>query len=343
MNVTPRARKTKKGFSIYLDKYVNGKRTYETIFKNVSAKEKNRKLVEAEEIIDMILKNYKSYSLFKLLDEYSSNYIQKDSRVINAVISKFKSFMKNDILLKELDNSHLKNFRYYLKERANLKGETPSSYSIRFKKILQYFFDKGLISLERLNGFKLIYKSSNKPKEILTAEEFNQLYSNLSINDEIAKAFLFSCLTGLGLSEIKKLKKENIKGDRLFIIRCKTDEYIDIKLCTKALKIIDKIESSDYIFDLKSKNTGKDISDYKINKHIKLWMKAFNINKHITYYCARHTYCNFLFETAYNTKKDYHGVLYVVSKAMGHSKMSSTFRYLNNYNKDVYHLTSSIN
>ncbi len=83
--ITPRARKTKNGFSIYLDKYVNGKRTYETIFKNVTRKDKNQKLVEAEKIIKQILNNYNSCTLFEFLDEYKNNYIQKDIRVINAV------------------------------------------------------------------------------------------------------------------------------------------------------------------------------------------------------------------------------------------------------------------
>lgn len=342
MRTTARAKKTKKGFSIYLDKYEKGERTYETIFKNVSAREKNRKLVEAEDMIAERLKIKDSGTVFELLKNYQKNYLQKDIRVINAVIKKFKKFMGNDILLSDLDNTHLKDFRYYLLEMANLKGETPSSYSIRFKKILQYFFDKGLISLERLNGFKLIYKYSNKPKEILTADEFNQLYSNLNWNDEIAKAFLFSCLTGLGLSEIKKLKKDNIREDKLSVIRCKTGVSINIQLCHKALKIINSTESSNHVFDLREKNTGKNMSSYKINKHIRLWLQSFNINKHITYYCARHTYCNFLFEKAYNSKNDFHGVFYVVSKGMGHNQMSSTTRYLNNYNKDVYSLTSSI-
>lgn len=342
MNVTPRAKKTKKGFSIYLDKYANGKRTYETIFKNVSAKEKNRKLVEAEEIIDKILKNYKSYSLFKLLDEYSSNYIQKDSRVINAVISKFKSFMGSDILISELENEHLKNFRYYLSDLSSLKGETPSTYSIRFKKILQYLYDKDLISDKNLKAFKTINKFSNKPKEILSKDEFEHLYSNMDNDSEIEKAFLFSCLSGLGLSEIRRLKYEHIKSSNLQIKRSKTMSYINIKLSDRALGLIDDDNTSDYVFNL-NQNTEFEISDYKINKYLKNWIKENNINKHITYYCARHTYCNFLFDTAYKTKNDYHGVFYVVSKAMGHSELSSTFRYLNNYNKDVYSLTSSIN
>ena len=118
--------------------------------------------------------------------------------------------------------------------------------------------------------------------------------------------------------------------------------YINIELSDKALELINHKKTSGYVFNL-NQNTEFEISDYKINKYLKNWIKENNINKHITYYCTRHTYCNFLFDTAYKTKNDYHGVFYVVSKAMGHSELSSTFRYLNNYNKDVYSLTSSIN
>lgn len=342
MKITPRAKKTKKGFSIYLDKYVNGKRTYETIFKNVPAKEKNRKLVEAEEIINKILENYNSYSLFELLEEYSNNYIKKDVNVIIAVINKFKTFLGSDILICELDITKLKDFRYYLSELSGLKGESPSSYSIRFKKILKYLYDKDLIGIELVNSFKTINKFCNVPKEILSKDEFEHLYSKLDKDSEIQKAFLFSCQTGLGLSEIRRLKFTHIKNGKLIIKRSKTVNYINIELSDKALELINHKKTSGYVFNL-NQNTEFEISDYKINKYLKNWIKENNINKHITYYCTRHTYCNFLFDTAYKTKNDYHGVFYVVSKAMGHSELSSTFRYLNNYNKDVYSLTSSIN
>ena len=340
--ITPRARKTKNGFSIYLDKYVNGKRTYETIFKNVKANEKNRKLVEAENAINKILKNYNSYSLFDLLDEYYNSYLQKDYRVIKAVINKFKLFLKEDILISDLKIEHVKNFRYYLSNLSKLKGETPSSYSIRFMKILNYLYDKDLINIDLLNSFKTINKFSNIPKEILSKDEFEHLYNNLDKDSEVQKAFLFSCLSGLGLAEIRRLKHEHIKNGILKIKRSKTDNFINIELSDKALKLIDDKNNSDYVFNL-NQNTEDEMSDYKVNNYLKEWLEKFKINKHITYYCARHTYCNFLFETAYNSKSDYHGVLYVVSKAMGHSEMYSTFRYLNNYNKDVNSLTSSIN
>lgn len=199
-----------------------------------------------------------------------------------------------------------------------------------------------MIGIEVLNSFKTINKFSNVPKEILSKDEFEQLYSKLDKDSEIQKAFLFSCLTGLGLSEIRRLKFIHIKNGNLLIKRSKTVKYIDIELSDKALKLISDEKTSEYVFNL-NQDTKGEISDYKINSYLKKWMKENNINKHITYYCARHTYCNFLFETAYKTKNDYHGVFYVVSKAMGHSELSSTFRYLNNYNKDVYSLTRSIN
>lgn len=339
--ITPRARKTKNGYSIYLDKYVNGKRSYETIFKNVTKKDKNQKLVEAEKIIKQILKNYNSYTLFEFLDEYKNNYIQKDIRVINAVVTKFKEFMGHDILISDLGNTHVKDFRYYLKERANLKGETPSSYSIRFKKILQYLYENEMINRNTFNSFKIISIFNNKPKDVLTFKELSDLKKHKVKNEQIKMAFIFCCLSGLGYAEIKKLNWEHIQGRNLRIKREKTSNYIDIQLSDLAIELLGSEKNKGLVFNLINEKIGDFYSSETVNRMLSIWMKELNINKKITFYCARHCFANFLFEQSYNSK-NYHGLFYVVSKAMGHCSQKSTYRYLNNYRNDVYSLTNNL-
>lgn len=68
-------------------------------------------------------------------------------------------------------------------------------------------------------------------------------------NNEVKKAFLFACYTGLGLSECKKLTWGEIKNERLIIDRSKLNSAeINNGLSAKALEIIG--ERKKYFFNL---------------------------------------------------------------------------------------------
>lgn len=79
-------------------------------------------------------------------------------------------------------------------------------------------------------------------------------------------------------------------------------------------------KKEDFIFEFTSKN-GKTISDNAINKCLKNWMKRAKIDKHITFYCARHTMATQLLSYGANLK--------TVADALGHSDTRNTIKYLN--------------
>jgi integrase len=76
---------------------------------------------------------------------------------------------------------------------------------------------------------------------------------------------------------------------------------------------------NDFIFNVQN------ISINGLNKTIGYWVQRAEINKHITFYCARHTFACLLLMNGANLK--------TVADAMGHSSTKSTLKYLNFINK----------
>jgi site-specific recombinase XerD len=61
-------------------------------------------------------------------------------------------------------------------------------------------------------------------------------------------------------------------------------------------------------------------SDTTVKKHLQRWIAAAGINKHITFYCARHSFAVMMLSKGVNLK--------VVSDLMGHSDIKQTTVYL---------------
>ncbi|WP_458627989.1 tyrosine-type recombinase/integrase [Winogradskyella sp. PC D3.3] len=113
----------------------------------------------------------------------------------------------------------------------------------------------------------------------------------------------------------------NVKNNRLTTRRAKTDQKIEIKLKESLIKLMgEKTQDSDLIFDLTS-NSRSTISDNGINKCIKNWVARAKIEKHITFYCGRHTFATQLLTYGANLK--------TVADALGHTNTRNTIKYLN--------------
>ncbi|QXP63921.1 site-specific integrase [Polaribacter sp. HaHaR_3_91] len=341
MSVKLRERKLAKGaIKYYLDIIYNGERTYEfldvkiypTDSKSVKAEKKNiANLIRSNRELDIITedtnyipKHLKNINFHEFAESFIEDYKKKDLRMINATYKKFKEFVENDKLkLSEVGPFIMNGFKDYLNEEAGLKGESPHNYFTRFKKILKDAELKGLIKKNPTDGirFKRSGTSDELKKQVLTSEELQILAKAKCGNEELKKAFFFACYTGLGYAEIKKLKWKNIKKDRLETRREKTNKKIELKLKESIISILgEPKKKEDFVFDFTLKN-GKTISDNGVNKCLKNWVARAKIDKHITFYCARHTMATQLLSYGANLK--------TVADALGHSDTRNTIKYLN--------------
>lgn len=335
MSIKLRQKKLVKGFTYYLDIYFQGKRSYETLFKVLPSDDKKLKRDLAKSILrereNELFNNGSNFNKFKnlmtleYLNCYLELYDKKDFNTMKASIKHFNHFIEGkDFKLTYLTSSHLERFYNYL-ENIGLKGDTPKTYYRRLRKAFNTAVKEGIISERILKNVtiksKTIESSISLKKEVLTEIEINKVINTECGNNEVKRAFLFACYSGLGLAELYDLKLSNINNGRLRVFRKKSGIEVNIKLSNSAISLIDFNSNSEFIFDLKNKNTNRKLTETGINKVLYNLMKRANINKKITFYCARHTFAIRLLKNGANIK--------VVSDALGHRSLVNTYKYLN--------------
>jgi integrase len=324
----------------YLDIYKNGVRNYQFLDIKIDPEDtkeiKNEKrnivnLIRSNKEIEVLTENtnylpkhLQNIYFVDFVSTFKSTYKKKDIRMIEAAIKQFNVFSNNPKLkLSEINPSLMKGFADYLNYNSGLSGETPHNYFTRFKKVLKEAEMKGLIKVSPTNGLVFKKKTSDDDlkKQVLTTDELKLLMKTECNNNEVKKAFLFSCYTGLGYAEIKKLKWENIENERLVTRREKTNMKINNKINLTILNLLGEKKSKDeFVFNLKN-SKGCNISDNGINKSLNIWIKKANIDKHITFYCGRHTFATQLLIHGANLK--------TVADILGHSNTKNTIKYLN--------------
>jgi len=341
MYVNLRTRKQSKGsIRYFLDINHNGKRYYDfldiriytTDTKEIKTDKKNfaelmrsnREIELLTETTSYVPKHLKSVNFFDFADSYIKSYKKKDVRMIQASLNYFKEYIKdNQLTILQLSPSIMYGFKDFLTDDCGLTGETPHNYFTRFKKILKSAELKGLLinNPTKEIKFRKTIGDSVLKKQILTTDELQLLVKTRCGNEETKKAFLFACYTGLGLAEIKKLTWKNVVNGKLVTNREKTKQKIEIKLKEGLLKLIgEKQLKPTPIFMLDNENKVS-LSTNAINKCLKNWVERAEIDKHITFYCARHTFATQLLQYGANLK--------TVADAMGHTSTKSTIKYLN--------------
>lgn len=340
MPVKLRERKIKNGKSFFLDIHQKGmKRSYKflgikIITKGpgkdtpIQKKEKIRIAQEraAQEQIKLISKgtSYTPDHLRQIrFEDFSENFIdhysKKDVKIIRGAITKFKEFTANPSLnMSDITPDLMERYKQYLQDCESLSGETPHNYFTRFKKLLKSAKIKGIITELPTSDiiFKNPHKEDNLRKEILEIDELRILSKIRCGNPEVKRAFLFCCYTGLGLTEVNDLKWRDIKKDRLITKRKKTGSQLNNQLSKAAVRLLGEPgEKNENVFQINS------ISHTAVNKNLKTWMKRAEIDKDITFYCARHSFACLLLMNGANLKS--------VADAMGHASTKTTLKYLN--------------
>jgi len=341
MNVRLRNKKLTKGVTrYYLDIYIEGKRSYEFLDVKIYPSDTSSIKGEKKKIAELIRSNkelelltettiyvpnhLKNVNFFDFADNFIVNYTKKDVRMLKATLKQFKKYLKNDNLnVLQLTPSIMYGFKDYLIDQCGLSGETPHNYFTRFKKIINNAELKGLIKDNPTKDIKFRKQvgDTTLKKQVLNTEELQLLASTYCGNENVKRAFLFSCYSGLGEAEIKVLKWSNISNNQLITFREKTKQKVQIKLKENIFNLIgERRKKDEYIFNLKNKD-GVFLSTNAINKCIKNWVERTNIDKHITFYCARHSFATQLLQYGADLKS--------VSNAMGHTTVKSTIKYLN--------------
>ena len=351
MSVLLRKRKNADGStSLRLDIYNNGQRSIETLKhlklvkgSNVMDRETNKQNLQQAESIrvtraaELEANNYSMVSdagkktiITVWMQSYVDHYTKKDKRNMQGALNRFKEYLleikKQGLVFGSFTPLHIEDFIDYLE--SNSSGEGANSYFSRFKKMVKQAYRQRLLKENVLDFVKRKVKGKAKKKDILTLTELKQLSSTPTESNEVRRAFLFSCVTGLRWCDVKSLKWESIdlNNNRLRIVQSKTESEVVIPLNERALELLGTPKSC-LVFTLPSANGA--------NKTLKAWVKRAKIDKAITWHNARHSFgTNLVFNQV--------DVL-TTSKLLGHISMKHTQRYVDASIEMKQNATKAIN
>ncbi|MEJ7738535.1 MAG: site-specific integrase [Chitinophagaceae bacterium] len=352
MSVTLRKRKNSDGStSLLLDIYHNGKRTYEflkdlKLYKpaNLADRQANKdKLdqalkIETKRALELSVSDYsmitdtgKKTEIAVWMEHYVDGYKKKDKRNMVGVFKKFKNFLSEDkktgLTFGKLNELIISDFQDYLRQHS--KGEGASSYFSRFKKMIKQAYRQKLISINPAAEVKTIQGNSKK-KDTLTLAEIQTLFATPIESNEVKKAFIFSCVTGLRWIDVSRLqwKHINIHNRYMDVQQTKTNRSVRISLNNTALALLEKEGMPDDLaFQLPTPNGA--------NKTLKAWVKRSGIKKTITWHNARHSF---------GTNLVFFGAdISTASNLLGHSSLKHTHRYVKAANELKEKATDTLN
>lgn len=342
MSVKLRYRESKRTglFSAYLDIYQNYKREYEylDIFvkddytKTKRIKPEDKEKVELANNIrlkrELALKEGKhgfGNKHFKKIDFMSYFTLaceKKEHHSYYNVKTKLENYLGEGkkLSFQELDESRIKDFIKFLLQSVS------ENTAFHYLKVLNVVLNQAVREKIIIQNPINFLHSEEKPKknevkrEFLTIEELKKLYKEpFDGNQQIKVAFLFSCYTGLRISDLKRLTWSKIDKDIEEIQyrqKKSSKEFHYLPIADSAREIIKKLPKgkfSDYVF------WNLPASGSHTNSLIRIWAAKAGIKKHIHWHCGRHTYACLLLANGVD--------IYTVSKLLGHSSVRITEIY----------------
>jgi integrase len=211
-------------------------------------------------------------------------------------------------------------FRAYI-DGLNLKETTKKNYLLGLKVILNQAVRENLIPdfSRKIKQFK----KNDVSLKYLTVEQIKTLEATPYKHPAIKSAFLFSCFTGLRISDLEALKDEDIRqdGDRVTIRfkMQKTQKWERLTLGPQALKYLEKG---------KEQHKDREADDSRVfvlpgrtyARAVLLgWGRAAGLPFNLGFHCGRHSFAVMSLQNGVD--------LYTLSKLMGHSTIATTQIY----------------
>lgn len=340
--------------SLYLDIYIDGKRSYEYLKLYLipehsrEDKEKNRQTLQLAEavrskrVVDLQNKRFgfmKGFATDTNLFDYTEMLIERRYSLDSlgnwgnwrSYLVHLKIYCPNTATtLGDVTPEFVQGFKDYLEfkaecqtntkakpgERRKLSQNAKCGYFNKMRCTMNTAFKEGLIPKNPINGISAI-KEGDPERVYLTIEEVRKLAATECKYPALKRAYLFSCLTGLRLSDIKKLRWSEIREEGGFtrIVfrqkKTKEQEYLDISPEASRLlgerKDPETLVFSDFLYDVYMRH------------ELRAWCLRAGIPKSPTFHSGRHTFAVMML--------DLDADIYTVQKLLGHAEIKTTEIY----------------
>ena len=195
-----------------------------------------------------------------------------------------------------------------------LKTNSIAGYYSTFRALLKIAYRDKMIR-ENINDFlnKIEYEETRR--EFLTLDEVKRLLNTPCDIPVLRRAAIFSCYTGLRISDILQLKWEHIvlAADGGWCIRIrteKTETEATLPVSDEALEYCGK-RGEGLVFN----GLERYMTAYPLQK----WLKKTGITKHVTFHTFRHTFATLYLASG--------GDIYTLKDLMTHKNVSTTEIY----------------
>lgn len=340
--------------SLYLDVYLDGKRSYEYLKlylvpeKNKTDRDKNKETlrlaedIRAKRMVELRNKEfgfkqeYREDTLFfpyylsmvearrgedgggnwgnwkscyHHLRVYESNDNLTFADITQEWVIGFKDYLEKDAIAWTTDSKR----RVWARK---LSQNSRVSYFNKLRACVNQAYEERIMPYNPIRGIEG-FKSEEGTRMYLTIDEVRKLVATECDNEAVKTAFLFSCLTGLRRSDIKKLTwgEVHTQGDftRIIFKQKKTggQEYLDITPQASAL-MGKRRGASELVF-------ADFLTPDATNKVLQYWVFRAGIDKKITFHCGRHTFAVMMLDLGTD--------IYTTSKLLGHRSLSTTQIY----------------
>lgn len=261
-------------------------------------------------------------------EQGSRNY----ARTVLNTVRALRLFRGDYIAFRDVDKEFLSEFTDYLRQmpKASKYGVLKTGGRLSNNSVVSYYgtlrtainraYKEGIITVNPTKEFDFASKVRQEPsrREYLTLDELKTLINTECRHEIVKRAFLFSCLCGLRVSDIRKLRWCDLQRSggrvRIEITMQKTKEPLYLPISDEALKWLPErgeANGSDFIFPLTHERT--------VNDTLQHWAKVAGITKHISFHVSRHTHATMMLTLGAD--------LYTVSKLLGHKNIATTQIY----------------
>ena len=277
------------------------------------------------ELFERDLANFDSRQDFLLFwqqtveDNYEKGLIKKGSWKQHRSSLEALKLFKSSILFSELSIDLIEDYRGFMRRKLNYAESTiwcrlkdlRTYVNWAKKKKIVFSLESKEIKLPKTKG-RIIYLNDAEFKRVLGYFNSNEIEKYLG-QKRALRAFLFSCYTGLRISDLQQVTWQHIDGDFMDFTPVKTQgivPHLRIPLSAKAQALIESKKG--LLLDC--------MSDQKMNDHLKEIAIRANVKKNLTMHVGRHTFATRLLSKG--------GKLERLKELLGHLKIESTMIYV---------------
>lgn len=270
-----------------------------------------------------------------ILNGNCQKMIQHKDVVRRRIEAFLKRTKKTDVLLKDVDRDLVSGLFEYMRNnyrnRKQIKangGKLAAYTLVLFEETVKAIFNKavrdGLMAFNPVQELtrEERFHAPDKHREYLTADELKRFLAvepQTYMEEVVQRAFGFSCMTGLRLGDIQRLRWSDIKDvngvQTVSVIQHKTKRLVAVPLNALALSLLPpRPENGEdgIIFPLVKKPDN-------VAKYVRRIKDKAGIEKDFTYHSSRHSAATLAITAG--------AELYSVSKILGHGSIVSTQVY----------------